>query len=146
MSLGDNLRRLRREKGLTQYQLGEKTGMKVGHISKLEADGADPKLSSLYKLMEGLGCSADALLLDTDRLKTDDLLRIALERAMALPEANKVHLIDVVDHYCIACGIEQMLNPENKRWFEPNWLILPQATKPLINREEASQDAPQAAS
>lgn len=144
MSLGDNLRRLRREKGLTQYQLAEKTGMKVGHISKLEADGADPKLSSIYKLMEGLGCSADALLLDTDRLKTDDVLRMALERALALPEANKVHLIDVVDHYCIACGIEQMLNPENKRWFEPNWLLLQQATRPLIKSEPVGEDSPTA--
>lgn len=124
---------------MTQFQLAGKTGMKVAHISKLESDGADPKLSSLYKLLEGLGCSADALLLDTDTLKTDDLLRVVLERAMSIPEENKIHLIDVVDRYCAACGIEQMLSPENKRWFEPNWVLLNKATKPLIKAENKSE-------
>lgn len=135
MSLGENIRRIRREKGLTQYNLSNKTGIKVGHISTLEAEGADPKLSTIYKLMEGLGCSANALMMDPDKMNTDEILTTVLERVMMIPEENKRHLIDVIDKYCIACGVEKFFNPENVKWSEPRFRIMTEANKPVIRTE-----------
>ncbi|MBK5963696.1 hypothetical protein CCR95_06255 [Thiocystis minor] len=116
MSLGKNMRRMRQDKGWNQLQVSERTGIRVGHISKLEQDEGDPKLSTLYKLMEAFSCSPDSLLLDISKMNQDAILKQTLERAMNLPEANKAAIIEVVDGYCRACGLEQNFAPGNKTW------------------------------
>jgi transcriptional regulator with XRE-family HTH domain len=55
-------RRMRRHKGWTQGDLAERAGIKINHVSKLEQDETDPKLSTLYKLMHAFSCSPDSLL------------------------------------------------------------------------------------
>jgi len=117
MSLGKNIRRMRRDKGWTQQQLADKAGMKLNHVSKLDQDGADPKLSTLYKLMQAFSCSPDSLLMDLNRVSTDAVLKQTLERATALPEEDKRAIITVVDGYCMAVGLRQQFAPENKRPF-----------------------------
>jgi len=116
VSLGKNLRRMRQDKGWTLVQLSERTGIKVGHLSKLERQDGDPKLSTLYKLMEAFGCSPDSLMLDVERMPRDAVLKQTLERAMRLPDVNKAAIIEVVDGYCRACGMEQAFSPENRTW------------------------------
>ncbi|MFD2110774.1 helix-turn-helix domain-containing protein [Thiorhodococcus fuscus] len=116
MSLGKNIRRLRQDQGWTQVQLSERTGIRIGHISKLEKDDGDPKLSTLYKLMEAFGCSPDALLMDLDKAPMDAILKQTLERALKLPEANKAAIIEVVDGYIRACGVEQAFSDQNRTW------------------------------
>lgn len=116
MSLGKNIRRMRQDKGWSQVQLSEQTGIRVGHISKLEQDEGDPKLSTLHKLIDALECSADSLLLDVSKMNRNAILKQTLERALNLPEANKAAIIEVVDGYCRACGMEQNFAPGNKSW------------------------------
>lgn len=113
MSFGENLKRLRRDKGWTQAQLAKAADLKITHIPKLESDGGDPKLSSIYKLLNALGCSAEALLMDSTKVGADAILKAMIERASNLPEGNKNVLIDVIDKYCIAVGLEQSFNKEN---------------------------------
>ena len=43
MALGENLRRLRKEKGWTQHELAERAGIKLTHISTLEKVESDPQ-------------------------------------------------------------------------------------------------------
>ncbi len=121
MSLGDNIKRLRRDKAWTQGDLSDKTGIKLGHISKLERDESDPKLETIYKLMNAFNCSADALLMDPEKTPLDGVVRAAFERAANLPEANKRSIIDVIDNYCIAIGFKaQFTSPEGNKflWFK----------------------------
>jgi len=106
MSFGDNLKRLRRDKGWTQGQLAEAADLKVTHIPKLEANSSDPKLSTLYKLVNAFGCSADTLLMDPDKVGTDGLLKASLERLQQLPETQKYILIDIIDAYCARHSIQ----------------------------------------
>lgn len=114
MSLGHNIRRMRRDKSWTLGQLAEQTGIKVGHLSRLERDQGDPKLSTLYKLMQAFSCSPDSLLMDLNRVGTDGILKQSLERATALPEDKKRTIIDVVDAYCMAYGLQQQFVSPNK--------------------------------
>lgn len=115
MSLGENINRLRRDKGWTQVQLSKHTGIKVGHISKLErGEAEDMKISTLYKLMNAFGCSADTLLMDTEKVGTEGLLRMQFERAEQLPDHNKKIIIDLIDKYCIAAGLQNAFSPENR--------------------------------
>ncbi len=45
----------RRETGLTQKELSERTGIAQGDISKLENGNANPSLRTLQRLAEGMG-------------------------------------------------------------------------------------------
>ncbi len=117
MSLGKNIRRMRRDKGWTQSHLSEHTGIRIGHISKLEQDEGDPKLSTIYKLMQAFSCSPDSLLMDLNRVNTDAVLKQSLERVTALPEEEKKTIIKVVDAYCMAYGLQQQFASGNKTPF-----------------------------
>ena len=114
MSLGDNIKRLRRDSGQTQGQLAKLSGIKVGHISKLERNETDPKLSTIYKLMNAFNCSADTLLMDSEKVGLDGIVKVIFERALNLPEENKRVIIDIVDKYCIAVGFQAQFKHDDK--------------------------------
>jgi len=114
MSFGDNLKRLRRDRGWTQLQLAEACGLKSSHIPKLEKDKADPKLSTIYSLLKGLGCSSESLLGDYDQIGTDGVLKSTIERASQLPEVYKMIITDVVDHYCMSVGSQLSFDEKNR--------------------------------
>jgi len=123
VNLAENIKRLRRDKGWTQSQLAKHAQVGTNLISKLERGAADPRLSTLYKLMDALGCSADTLLMDDDRISTSALLKAALERALNLPEDKRKIIIDVVDNYVMAEGFREQFSKENNTlirvWDQP---------------------------
>ena len=114
MSFGSNLKRLRRDKNQTQGDLAKVSDVKMGHISKLECDTLEPKISTVYKLMNGLDCNADTLLMDEDKTNMSTILRTQFERAAALPEENQRVLIDILDKYCMAVSFQGYLKENNK--------------------------------
>jgi transcriptional regulator with XRE-family HTH domain len=122
MPLGENIKRLRRDKGWTQGVLAKKSNLGLNLISKLERNATDPKVSTIYKLMNALECSADTLLMDTSKVGTNAILKAVLERAMNLPEKDKATIIDVVDNYVMAKGIQQQFaeghGPKIRVWTE----------------------------
>lgn len=136
MSLSDNIRRLRRDKGWTQGELSDRTGLRVAHISEMEKGKGDPKLSTLYKLMQAFECSPDSLLMDKEKVTTDTLLRQALERALALDEDHKRIAIHNLDMYCIAVGmLRETSNPFGLRLF-----VGPH--EPVLNQPPTPPDPP----
>jgi transcriptional regulator with XRE-family HTH domain len=48
------LRRLREARGLTKYRLAQLSGVSKEGVSKLEAPGSNPRVSTLLKLARGL--------------------------------------------------------------------------------------------
>lgn len=134
MSLGSNLRRMRKDRGLSQEQLSDKTGIRVAHISKIESDGTDPKLSTIYKLLESLECSADSLLMDKNKVGLDSIMKATLERVDQLPDENKRVLIDVIHHYCQSVGATLAMT-ENKTWLK-QFVLGPAVESPLPDTEK----------
>lgn len=53
--LGDALRRLRRQSGLTQEALGARAGLRQATISKLESGAEATRLSTLVAVLTALG-------------------------------------------------------------------------------------------
>lgn len=102
MSLGDNLRLLRKKKGWTQQELATKTGIKLAHISTLETKDADPKLSTIYKLMEALGASANELLMNAAMESGDSGFKSHMEKAQRLPARDRAVLIEIVKKFLSA--------------------------------------------
>jgi transcriptional regulator with XRE-family HTH domain len=59
---GTRLKRLRRERGLTQAQLAELTGSTAPYVSQVERGYANPTLDVMAKLAEAVGAKVWDLL------------------------------------------------------------------------------------
>lgn len=110
MGLGENLRRLRIDKGLTQGDVSNMSGIGLGQISKLERNKADPALSTIYKLMGALDCSADRLVMDVRKAGLQGMVKEQFERVATLPKRDRELIIEIVDKFCIANGLRSMLD------------------------------------
>ena len=62
LKLAENIKRMRKDKGLTQEALADALGVTVGAVYKWEADLSNPELAMLVKLAELFDTSVDALL------------------------------------------------------------------------------------
>lgn len=62
--IGRNVRRLRKEKGMSQQDLSYLTGMDQKYISKIERGDSNITLNTLEKLMECLEVTVAELLFD----------------------------------------------------------------------------------
>lgn len=114
MSIGENVKRLRRDKDFNQGELAKLSGLGVNLISKLERDGSDPKASTIYKLMEALDCTADQIFLDSEKSNMTVVMKTQFERASMLPDENKRVLVELIDKYCKAIAYDLMLEDKNK--------------------------------
>ncbi|MBQ2262410.1 MAG: helix-turn-helix transcriptional regulator [Loktanella sp.] len=60
--VGRNFARLRKDKGLTQEQLEERSGFSQQYLSGLERGQRNPTVITLYELSEALGVSCVELI------------------------------------------------------------------------------------
>lgn len=68
MSIGENIRNLRKKSGFTQKQLAEKVGVNEVTIRSYEAEKYNPKMNTLTKLCAALDCKITDLI-DEDSKK-----------------------------------------------------------------------------
>jgi transcriptional regulator with XRE-family HTH domain len=64
MALGERVRELRKERGWSQAELGEKVGTDSQHISRYENGRITPSVDALVRLAGALEVSTDYLVLD----------------------------------------------------------------------------------
>ena len=114
MSIGTTIKRLRREKGITQEQLAEYLGITSRAISQWECDRTTPDISQIPALCHIFDVSSDVLL-EIDIEKTNEEIKRYLfeaaelgnqgkgsERTALLREANKKFPRDYKIMYCLA--------------------------------------------
>lgn len=65
-SFGQVIRTLRKARGLTQEQLGFEADIQRIYVSKLELGQQQPSLTTIFKLANGLQCSATELIKQTE--------------------------------------------------------------------------------
>ena len=56
------IRKIRESRGLRQYELADRMGVKQASVSAWESGAAMPSAANLIKLADILGCTVDALL------------------------------------------------------------------------------------
>lgn len=56
MTIGERIKKIRQEKGLSQKELGEKLGVSQQMIGQWETGKANPKIETLIKIAEALDC------------------------------------------------------------------------------------------
>ena len=57
MEIGKKIKNLRKKKGLTQEELGERTDLTKGYISQFERDLSSPSMETFFNLLEVFGCT-----------------------------------------------------------------------------------------
>lgn len=62
--VGDNVKRLRQAKGLTQEQFAERSGFSQQYISDLERGRRNPTVVSLFELAQALGARPQDLVVE----------------------------------------------------------------------------------
>ena len=70
MTLGQKIKKLRNEKGLTQKELADKVYVTFQTVSKWEKDENEPDVSTLRELAKLFGCSMDYLLSEEEEVST----------------------------------------------------------------------------
>ncbi len=60
--LGENMKRIRAEKGMSQGDICRATGADRAYISNVESGNKNPTLETLTKIADALGVSIDKLL------------------------------------------------------------------------------------
>jgi len=116
MAIGENLNRLRRDKGWNQEELAKKAGISLGQVSKIERNKDKPKLETIYSLINALGCTPNALLNDVKETSTDGRIEMVLERLLELPEKDKESLINLIDKYCLAVAYQKLNENNSGGW------------------------------
>jgi len=66
-SFGEQVRRLRTRRGLTQQQLAERSGLHETHISRIERGQREPRLTTIFALARGMGSEVAELFEETAR-------------------------------------------------------------------------------
>ena len=84
--LAENIRKYRKERGMTQEDLAEKLNLTLGTISKWERGSSEPEISYLMQLAQIFHVSLDALLGFTIRSHNADLL---IEKIDSLTNARE---------------------------------------------------------
>ena len=66
--MGEKISGLRKQQGMTQESLSEKSEVSVGHISRIEnGDVKKPSVFTISKITNALGVKVDTLLNDEDK-------------------------------------------------------------------------------
>lgn len=87
MNVGENIKKIRKEKGMTQKELADKCNIIYQTIGKYERNILKPKYETLYKIAEALDVSLN-MLLDSNDEKTFSIFSQKYE-VIGLDNQNK---------------------------------------------------------
>ena len=108
MDFPERLASLRKEKMITQKELGEVIGVHVAQIRRYESGTSQPTLDVIRKLAIALHVSADKLIFDENERGPDDDLRLHFEAISKLTPDEKKTIKELLEG--------MLLKHEAKRW------------------------------
>ena len=121
MLIGDNIRRFRKERGITQKKLGELCGIAEPNIRKYENGKQNPKLETIEKIASALGVTAfDLMGIEYFDLKNPDAGRQYAEydgfqkylQSMGFPIKEKQENEDSCSYVISGNRLDLTLSPE----------------------------------
>jgi transcriptional regulator with XRE-family HTH domain len=98
MKLGEKLKKLRDDRGMSMYRLTQMTGVSGHHIKGIEQGTRQPTIETLNKLVNALGSSLADIFSDDDnsvRLAEDE--RRLIENYRMVSEEKKSALLNMSD-------------------------------------------------
>ncbi len=125
--IGDKIREIRKERGLTLKTLAEAAGVTASYISQLEHNTIDPSLSSLRKIARAFGVSMSAFLEEDDSVETALLIKSS-ERRKLPPKNSSVRYEYLSPISADVPGIRMEVlhfSQAPKRWSSEDFLVHP---------------------
>ena len=105
MTLGQKIKKLRTEKGLTQKDLADQLHVTFQTVSKWEGGTNEPDIATLKELSRFFGCSFDYLLNDDEETPKDEEKpepEVVVKEVPVIKETIIVHQNEA--HVCARCG------------------------------------------
>ncbi len=96
MTIGEHIMLLRKQKGISQSELGKNIGTSGDIIGRYERDLMTPGVDVIIKIADALGISIDYLVGKTNLLLDQDTLK-RLEEINALNDDAKTYILQHVD-------------------------------------------------
>lgn len=94
--LGERIRLLRRERNLSQEQLGELAGLHTNYIGQVERGEKNVTIESLEKITAGLHISMEELFRYIDPMKREDELAQIHRLLSSRPNQDKVMVLKMI--------------------------------------------------
>lgn len=96
MKLGEKLKKLRDDRGMSMYRLTQMTGVSGHHIKGIEQGTRQPTIETLNKLVNALGSSlADIFSDDDNSVRLDEDERRLIENYRMVSEEKKSALLNM---------------------------------------------------
>lgn len=109
MSIGERIRKKRKEMKLTAKELSKRSGVPEKTIYRIETNEVvDPKISSIKPIIKVLGCSADDLIMNSKNAGLSGMLKYQFERSDKLPIKEKAQLIQIIDRWVNSVNTEKL--------------------------------------
>lgn len=103
--LGDNITKIRTQKGYSQRELAEMLDMHATHLSRYERNVTAPSIEVVKKISEVLGVTTDMLIYGSD----DDKVKDKINDNDLLNMFNKVQKFDKQELSCVKSLLEAFI-------------------------------------
>lgn len=97
ITIGKNIRKYRKQLGMTQDELAEKAGLSTNYLGGVERGEKTPSLESFISITNALGVSSDMLLCDI--LDSGYKVKASLlsEKMEKVPQAKRDNIFDMIE-------------------------------------------------
>lgn len=119
MNIGEKLKKLRSEKGLSQLALEQLSGVHCKLLSKYENGRVQPTADTLRKIAQALGVTSDYLIFENappdgiSQLKDSELFE-KFKEVEKMSVENRVMIKNLIDALLIKSKVESVIKPKGK--------------------------------
>ncbi len=112
MTFRQNLANLRKEVGVTQKTLAEKSGVSLQQLKNYEAGRSQPTLDVIKRLSIALNANSDQLVFDPEeRDPENNTLRLQLAAIAKFPRDEQETVISFLDAFIKRRQMEEVITP-----------------------------------
>jgi len=109
MPIGENLKRIRAQRNMTQGQLADDCELSVNQISRIERGSAKPELETIKKLCRSLKCTSDELIFDEDEFLLADEMRAIFKAVEDMPEEKQEMVMEFLEAVVMKSDMEKWM-------------------------------------
>lgn len=98
--LGDRIRKIREDKGLSQKEVALKVDIDRGQYSRIETNKVEPTLSTLEKIASAFGIEIEDLIKKNEPITVDSFEKSLVEKVKlidSLEDEQKSHIYAIID-------------------------------------------------
>ena len=116
MTFGQKMAFCRKEKKISQAEIGKIAGINSDIVGKYERDEMKPSIETAKKLADALGVSIDYLVSDTELKMLDKKTLQRLEDIEKLPDQDKQNIFYTLDNLIKAAKLMALKNTISNNW------------------------------